>query len=59
MDGFDKFDSDFLCRNGWYNSLHNPNINGSEYSHALKIWKNFDMKNMGDYHDLYLQFDIS
>jgi hypothetical protein len=29
-----------------------------EYEHAEKIWKEFDMKTMGDYHDLYLKSDV-
>ena len=26
--------------------------------HIAKIWSNFTMKNMGDYHDLYLKTNV-
>ena len=26
--------------------------------HAIKIWKNFDMKNFGEHHDNYLERDV-
>ena len=29
-----------------------------DYNHALKVWKTFSLKNMGEYHDLYLTSDI-
>ena len=29
-----------------------------DYEHAQKVWKEFKMKTMGDYHDLYLKTDV-
>ena len=33
-------------------------VNDSEYEHACKVWKEFKIKNMGEYHDLYLRTDV-
>ena len=29
-----------------------------QYVHAIKVWNTFKLKNMGEYHDLYLMSDI-
>ena len=34
-------------------------INDKEYLMCKKIWKEFGIKNMGDYHDHYLKKDVS
>ena len=30
-------------------------ITDADYKHAKKIWKDFKIKNLSDYHDLYVQ----
>ena len=32
-------------------------ITDANYKHAKKLWKNFKIKNLGYYHDLYVQGD--
>ena len=32
-------------------------IRDVDYRHAKKVFKNFNKKNLGDYHDLYVQSD--
>ena len=33
-------------------------ISDDDYEHAEKVWKEFDVRNLGEYHDLYLLTDI-
>ena len=38
--------------------LNNEHISDDEYKHAQIVWNKFDIKNMGQYHDLYLKSGI-
>ena len=33
-------------------------ISDKDYEHTQKVWKGFDMKNVGEYHDPYLKTDV-
>ena len=59
MDSFDKFEDTVLpTKDQFYSLLNDEHISDEDYQHAKNVWKMFSMKNMGDYHDLYLQSDI-
>lgn len=45
-------------RTSFFNSLTNQSITKSEYEHAKKVWKIFDIQSMGEYTDLYLKTDV-
>ena len=59
MDSFSKFnDTQLPRREDFYSLLTDEDISEDDYSHAEDIWKTFRIKNMGEYHDLYLKSDI-
>ena len=59
MDSFQKFSETQLPkRDDFYSLLTNEEISESEYAHAQKVWETFGIKNMGQYHDLYLRSDV-
>ena len=59
MDSFQKFSETQLPkRDDFYSLLTNEEISDEEYGHAQKVWDTFEIKNMGQYHDLYLKSDV-
>ena len=40
-----------------YSNLNMEDITDAEYKHAKRVWKDFKIKNLGEYHDLYVQYD--
>ena len=59
MDSWDKFSEDKLPdKDKFYSKLNMDGVNDKDYEHACKVWKEFGIKNMGEYHDLYLLTDV-
>ena len=44
-------------KEAFYSKLNKEGISNVDYAHAQKVWKAFEIKNLGEYHDLYLQSD--
>lgn len=42
----------------FYSKLNESSITHEEYEHAQKVWKAFNIQNLGEYHDLYLKTDV-
>ena len=58
MDNFDKFEEEKLpSREEFYSTLNYEQISEDDYKHACKIWNIFQIKNLGEYHDLYVLLD--
>ncbi|XP_069102163.1 uncharacterized protein [Argopecten irradians] len=45
-------------RESFYSSLSKCDISEDDYAHALKVWNEMKINNLGQYHDLYLKTDI-
>ena len=58
MDSWEKFDETSLPdKEVFYSSLNMEDITDVGYRHAKRVFKNLNSKNLGDYHDLYVQSD--
>ena len=58
-ESFERFSEDKLPdKKPFYKSLKNKHISEKGYLHAVKIWNNYKMKNMSDYHDPYLKTEV-
>ena len=58
MDSWERFDEATLPnKKAFYNELNLENITDKDYINAQKVFKEFKLKNLGDYHDLYVQSD--
>ena len=58
MDNWGKSDETTLPpKESFYSNLNLENISDEDYEHAEKVWNEFEIKNCGEYHDLYVQSD--
>ena len=59
MDCFKKFDQTELpTKEQFYSVLNDQHLTNGECDHARKVWETFNIKTMGEYHDLYLKSDV-
>ena len=58
MDSWEKFNSGLPSIDKFYSKLNMSGISKEDYEHARNVWPKFELKNMGDYHDLYLKTDV-
>ena len=56
MDNFERFNElELPPAKEFHSRLNDSNIDVKDYEHAQKVWHHFDIKNMEEYHDLYLK----
>lgn len=59
MNSWEKFNEKNLPPiNDFYDELNDSDISEEQYAFAKKIWKEFQIKTMRDYTDLYLKTDV-
>ena len=60
MDNWEKFNETSLPNKEYfYSELNKEHITDADYAHAQKVCDTFKIKNLGEYHDLYVQSDTS
>ena len=58
MDNWERFDEASLPdKESFHSSFNIENINDIDYRHGNNVFKKFKLKNLGEYHDLYVQSD--
>ena len=55
MDDWDKFNETILPQEEFYSNLNMEDITDAYYMHAKRVCKDFELKYLGEYHNLYLK----
>ena len=58
MSSWDRFEETKLPpKEAFCSKLNMVRVSSENYEYACKVWKEFGIKNLGEYHDLYLKRD--
>ena len=59
MTSWDRFEeTQFPPMEAFYSKLNISDISDEDYEHVQRVWSSFGMKNVGEYHNLYLKTDV-
>ena len=59
MDSWDRFtENELPPKEAFYSKLSGSHISDEDYARAKLVWNHFNIKDLGEYHDLYLQTDV-
>ena len=59
MNDWNKFEETNLPpRKAFYSKLNMSGVSSEDYEHATKVWNEFSLRDVGEYHDLYLKTDV-
>ena len=59
MTDWDKFKETKLpLRESFYSKLNMAGVREEDYEHVNRTWKELGLKDLGEYHDLYLKMDV-
>ena len=56
-DSWEKFNETLQYKKAFYSKLNLQDITDKAYAHAPKVFEEFKLENLGNYHDLYVQSD--
>ena len=60
MDSWKRFKEESLPdKESFYSELNKEGISDEDYAHAQKVWDTHNIKNLGEYHNLYVQSDTA
>ena len=58
MDSWEKFNETSISpKEAYYRELNLEDITDKDYEHTQKVWDVFEIKNLGEDHDFYVQSD--
>ena len=58
MDSWERFDETLLSdKKYFYSKLNLEDITNKDYTYAQKVFEEFELKSLGDYHNLHVQSD--
>ena len=58
IDSWKRFDEKTIPpKEAFYSKLNLENITDKDYKHVKEVWEAFEIKSLGEYHDLYVQCD--
>ena len=59
MSSWDRFKETALPPSeALYSKLNMAGVTSEDYAYAKSVWKEFGLRNLGEYHDLYLEMDV-
>ena len=59
MDSWDRFKEMSLPSiERFYSNINMSGVSDGDYEHACSIWREFKIRNMGEYHNLYSRTDV-
>ena len=59
MDDWNRFEETALPpKEAFYNKLSMSGVSDRDYEHTRRVWSEFGINNLGEYHDLYLRTDV-
>ena len=60
MNDWDKFkENELPPKEAFYSKLNMTGVREEDYEHANRVWKELGLKDLGEYHDLFLKSTLS